>query len=53
MRKIEEQVAPPLPSDLDQALTGFKKAVKRKVYIAKRKRILQPVIHLFRFVRDR
>ncbi len=51
MRPTEEQGASSLPLDLDKALTEFRKAVKRKVYKAKRKRILQSVIRVFRIVR--
>ena len=48
MQQTEKQGVPLIPADLDKALTEFKKSVKRKGNIIKRKRFLQPVIRLFR-----
>ena len=48
MRQTEKKGVPPIPADLDSALTEFKKVVKLKGNKVKRKRFLQPIIRLFR-----
>lgn len=49
MRQTEKRAASSIPTELDNALIAFDRAVNRKAYKARIRQFLQPVFHFFGF----